>query len=224
MEYFKIDESKTPGVENTITDIENTFKDTILDLDEIVERPPLTVSIGLDDKSYNGVHYPLKFGSAGNISLIGGQEKSRKSFVKSLIESCTIGGKSNNYTDTIEIKGYIDDKYIISINSEESKYDALMSAKRVPFMTGGKYEKYICLMWREKSVDERLQLLHWLFTDSPYKDNIGLVMIDGIVDFVHDFNSQTEAKDITDKLMKYSSKCDCHISCILHLNPKGNLV
>tara|TARA_R110000796_G_scaffold58965_5_gene135837 strand:+ start:335 stop:1195 length:861 start_codon:yes stop_codon:yes gene_type:complete len=222
MERLKIEDFQNNGVENTIVDLENTFKNTILDLNEVVERPPLTVSIGIDDKSYNGINYPLKFGSAGNISLIGGQEKSRKSFVKSLIEACTIGGKSNNYTGTTEIKGYVNGKYIISINSEESKYDALMSAKRVPFMVGGEYDKYICLMWREKSVDERLQLLHWLFTDSPYKDNIGLVMIDGIVDFVHDFNSQTEAKEITDKLMKYSSQCHCHISCILHLNPNSD--
>ena len=65
--------------EEHIVDAANVFKDTIVNLDENIERPPLAISIRLDDHSYNGVYYPLKFGSLGNISMITGEEKSRKS-------------------------------------------------------------------------------------------------------------------------------------------------
>lgn len=205
--------------EEHIVDAAKVFKDTIVNLEESIERPPLAISIGLDDYSYNGVHYPLKFGSLGNISMITGEEKSRKSFVKSLIESCTIGGNSNSYTDTLEIKGYIDGKYIISIDSEQSKYDVWMNGNRIKKMVGKVPDNYKILMWREKTTSERLQLLDWLFTESPYKDNLGLVMLDGYVDFVNDFNNQTECIEFTAKLMKYSSKANCHISGVLHLNP-----
>lgn len=207
-----------------VIDAKSVFKDTIIDLDEIIERPPLAISIGYDEYSYNGVNYPLKFGSLGNISMITGEEKSRKSFVKSLIESCTIGGGANNYTNNLDIKGYLDGKYIISIDSEQSKYDVWMNGNRIKKMVGNVPDTYKVLMWREKTTSERLQLLEWLFMESHYKDNLGLVMLDGYVDFVNDFNNQTESKEFTAKLMKYSSLRNCHISGVLHLNPNSEKV
>jgi hypothetical protein len=220
-----IEELKLPdNTQETITNVSKVFADTIIDLNEIIERPPLAISIGYDDHAYGGVHYPLKFGSLGNISMITGEEKSRKSFVKSLLEACSIGGQSNNYTGGLDIKGYIDGKYIISIDSEQSKYDVWMNGNRIKKMVGQVPDTYKILMWREKTTAERLQLLEWLFMESHYKDNLGLVMLDGFVDFVNDFNSQTESKDFTAKLMKYSSLRNCHISGILHLNPGSEKV
>jgi hypothetical protein len=198
------------------------FDSCIVDFNQKVERPPLAVSIGYDDKSYGGVHYPLKFGSLGNISLITGQEKSRKTFVKSLIEACAIGGKANNYTDTIEIKGYLEDKYLISIDTEQSLYDTVMTAKRVPFMVGAIPDNYISIMWREKTTIERLQLLEWLYMESPYRNNLGMTMLDGVVDCVQDFNNQTECKEFTEKLMKYTSLTNSHLCGLLHLNPNSD--
>jgi len=213
------------NIENDVMlDAAEVFKQSIINIDETIERPPLAISIGYDEYAYNGVHYPLKFGSLGNISMITGEEKSRKSFVKSLLESCAIGGASNNYTDNLEIKGYIADKFIISIDSEQSKYDVWMNGNRIKKMVGKVPDTYKILMWREKTTAERLQLLDWLFMESPYKDNLGLVMLDGYVDFVNDFNSQTESKEFTAKLMKYSSLRNCHISGILHLNPNSEKV
>ena len=210
--------------DNNIIDAGAVFEETVIDLNEVIERPPLAISIGRDDYSYNGVHYPLKFGSLGNISMITGEEKSRKSFVKSLIESCTIGGLSNNYTNDLEIRGYLDGKYIISIDSEQSKYDVWQNGNRIKKMVGNVPDTYKILMWREKTTSERLQLLEWLFMESHYKDNLGLVMLDGYVDFVNDFNNQTESKEFTAKLMKYSSLRNCHISGILHLNPNSEKI
>lgn len=202
-----------------VIDCSAEFLKSKIDFNKKVERPPLAVSIGLDDRSYNGVNYPLKFASYGNISMISGEEKSRKTFFKSLLEANAIGGKSNNYTDTLEIQGYLNDKYIISIDSEQSEYDATMTAKRVPFMCGSIPENYIALQWREYNTTERLQLLEWLFMESEYKNNLGWCIIDGIVDFVKDFNDRIECKQITEKLMKYTSLTNCAVTCMLHLNP-----
>ena len=201
------------------TNLLKDFESTIIDLRTKVERPPVAVSCGLDDVAYKGTHYPIKLFSLGNISLITGEEKSRKSFVKSLIEASIIGGNANNYNDDL-IKGHIDkDKYIISIDAEQSEYDVWLNGKRIPEMCGGYPENYKILKWREKSKDERLSLLDWLFMSSPYKDKLGLVMIDGYVDFVKDFNSQEESGIFIDLLLKYSSVTNCHISGIIHLNP-----
>lgn len=210
------------NTEDVIENISDVFKNTIIDINQKVDRPPLVISIGYDDKAYGGVHYPLKFGSLGNISLITGQEKSRKTFVKSLIEACAFGGKSNYYTDTLEIKGYLDNKYVISIDTEQSLYDSVMTAKRVPHMVGALPDNYISLMWREKTTKERLQLLEWLYMESEYRKNMGLTFLDGVVDCVQDFNSLTECKEFTEKLMKYTSVTNSHLCGLLHLNPNSD--
>lgn len=209
------------GIKTNIIDV-SEFNKCIVDVNATIKRPPLALSIGIDDKSYGGVFYPLKFASLGNISMIAGEEKSRKTFVKSLLEANYFGGKSNNYTDTVEIKGHSPNKWLVSIDSEQSLYDVTMTAKRVPFMCGSNPKNYLPIKLREKTTDQRLEILHWLFTKSEYKDNLGMVFIDGVVDFVKDFNSLTECKEFTEKLMKYSSDCNCNITCMLHLNPNSD--
>ncbi|MEX1383696.1 hypothetical protein [Lutibacter sp.] len=221
---MKLDPNILKNNEEAVVIDKNYFDSYIVDIKQNVERPPLAVSIGIDDKSYGGVYYPLKFGSFGNISLITGQEKSRKTFVKSLIEACTIGGKANYYTDNLDIKGYLGDRYLISIDTEQSLYDTVMTAKRVPFMVGAHPDNYISIMWREKSTKERLELLEWLYMESPYRNNLGLVMLDGVVDCVNDFNNQTECKEFTEKLMKYTTVTNSHLCGLLHLNPNSDKI
>lgn len=202
--------------------LKSMFLNSRINLKKAVDRPPLAISIGIDDYDYNGVFYPLRFGTFGNISMIKGEEKSRKTWLKSLILANAIGGKSNNWTDTVEISGHdLRDKYIIDIDTEQDTYDVWLNAKRIPDMVGQAPKNYISLKWREYTPHERLQLLEWLFIESEYKDNLGIVSLDGFVDFVKDFNNLEESTIFTNKLMKWSSISKCHITGILHLNPNS---
>lgn len=203
-------------------DLSAAFDNSKINLLERYERPPLALSIGYDDKEYNGVHYPLRFGTFGNISMIKGEEKSRKSFLKSLLLACAIGGKANNYTDTIEIVGHdLTDKYIIDIDTEQDAYDVWLNAIRIPKMVGKIPPNYVSLKWREYSSYERMQLLEWLFMESEYKDNLGIVSLDGYVDFLKNFNDLEESSVFTQKLMKYTTISKCHLTGVLHLNPES---
>lgn len=216
-EPFVLDKAKK---ETSVKDLERVFNASVIDLKKAVSRPPLAISIGWDDRSYKGSYYPLRFATYGNISMIQGEEKSRKSFLKSLIEACAIGGNSNQFTNGIDIMGHdMIGKYVISIDAEQDEYDAWLNGARIPEMVGNHYENYKMLKWREKNKTERLELLDWLFMASPMKNNIGLVVLDGFVDFVNDFNDLKECDDFTAKLMKYTSLCRCHIMGVLHLNP-----
>ena len=188
------------------------------DLQRRVPIPPVCIGIGEDVSAYNGVHYPLRFGTYGNISLIRGQEKVRKSFFKSLLLAGAIGGKANNYCERIQGYG-LQDKLIIDIDSEQGEYDRWQNANRIPKMVGEIPPNYQNFGLREYSVKEKRQFLEFLFMESNFKNDIGLVMIDGYVDFVRDFNSQELSLEFTLELMKYSSIAHCHISGILHLNP-----
>lgn len=206
-----------------IADYSLIHQKSVINLQTKPERPPLAISIGMDDKEYAGQKYPLRFGTFGNISMIKGEEKSRKTWLKSLILACIQDGNSRTYSD--QIKGHhLEDKYIIDLDSEQDDFDAWMVANRVPKMIGTieqpKYkDNFITVKLREYNATERNGYLEWLFMESEYRNKLGVVSIDGFVDFVNDFNSLTESIAFTQSLMKYSSVTKSHIMGILHLNP-----
>lgn len=217
-------------IEETIEIIEklsfsDIHKKSIINLKENYDRPPLAISIGTDNVNYNGHFYPLRFGTYGNLSLIKGEEKSRKTFLKSMLLACAIGGNSNIYNP--EIQGFdLKDKYIIDIDTEQDKYDNWLTASRISKMVGTNEkpvypENYIPINLRENSSTEIKGYLEWLFMESEFKNKLGIVSIDGFVDCVEDFNNQTESKEFTRNLMKYASLTQCHITGILHLNPNS---
>jgi hypothetical protein len=148
----------------TVLDFKSIHEKALIDLDLVYERPPLVISIGRDDKAYNGTHYPLRFGTAGNISMIKGEEKARKSFLKSLILGCSFGGNSNLYTNSIDILGHdLKDKWIVDIDTEQDDYDSWLNAIRIPKLVGVKPDNYMAIKLRDKTPSERLQYVEWLF-------------------------------------------------------------
>ena len=204
-------------------DFKKIHESILIDLNVVYDRPRLVISIGRDDKFYNGTNYPLRFGTAGNISMIKGEEKARKSFLKSLLLGCSFGGRSNLYTNSIDILGHnLKDKYIFDVDTEQDEYDSWLNAIRIPKLVGIKPDNYIPVRLREKTPNERMQYLEYLFMESEYRNNLGLVSIDGYVDLINDFNSQIESSELTQKLMKWSSISKCHITGVLHLNPNSD--
>ena len=217
---FDIDFNAGDKEPDKIINYAEMHKNSIIDFTSKPERPPLCISIGLDEKEYKGVRYPKKFASLGNISVILGEEKSRKSFLRSLIVGCAIGGKANYFSD--EIKGHnLQDKYIFDLDTEQGEYDCWLNAIRIPEMVGTIPENYKYITLRDKSKHEIRGYVEWLFMESEYRNNIGLTCIDGYVDMVDDFNSNTESDDMVRKLMKYSTISNSHITGILHLNPNS---
>jgi len=207
------------------TDFSLIHKKSVVDLSVKPKHPPLAISFGFDSQEYKGIKYPLRFGTYGNISMIAGEEKSRKTWLKSLILGCIQGGNSYRYSELI--KGHdLEDKYIIDIDSEQDDYDAWMVANRVPQMVGGidtpKYsDRFISVKLREYSSTERRQYLQWLFLESQYRNKLGVVCLDGYVDFIKNFNDNIESTEFVQELMKYSSISKSHIMGILHLNPNS---
>lgn len=201
-------------------DFAEMHKKSIIDIDVKPPRSPLAISIGLNENPYKGVRYPLKFATLGNLSVILGEEKARKSFLKSLILACSIGGKANNFSE--QIKGHgLEDKYIIELDTEQDPYDCWLNAIRIPEMVGSMPENYLYVGLRDKSKKEIRGYLEWLFMESEYRNKLGVTCIDGYVDCIDDFNSNIESDEMTRKLMKYSSVTNSHITGILHLNPNS---
>lgn len=186
-----------------------------IDLDKTISHPPTAISIGT--YSYRGNEYPKPFGSYGDISCIVGPSKSKKTFFKSAVIAAYIGGNSINYFGNMVGHESVG-KYVIDIDTEQSRFHSQRTFKRVQEMTGIKHELYKGFSLREYTPPERIEFIEWLLNESEYSGNIGLVSIDGYADLVTDFNNIDQASELSNKLMKWSSEQNCHVTGVLHRN------
>ena len=196
-----------------------------VDIDEVLKPQPVAISIG--ETNYKGNMYPIAYGSYGDFSCIVGASKSKKTFLKSLLTACYIGGNANMYADMI--KGHdTSNKYVIDIDTEQSEFHSQRVFRRVAEMVGTNPNFYKPFALRKLSPNERLDFINWLFNESQYKDNIGLVLIDGVADLINDVNDLEASNNVAQKLLEWSATAKCHIITVLHRNfqskkPTGHL-
>lgn len=198
-----------------IIDYKQIFKDSLIDPAEEIKQQPIALSIG--ESNYKGISYPIPFGSYGDFSCIVGASKSRKTFFKSMIEAAFIGGKSNIYNPSI--KGHNNEKkFVLSFDTEQSHFHAQRVQRRVLELIGGNCEFYKTFGLRSYTPKERFDFIDWVVFESEFKNNIGLMSIDGFVDLVTDFNSLEQSTGLTEKLLNWTAKGKMHCTGILHKN------
>lgn len=170
-----------------------------IDLTSEVKEPEPLVCIG-DNPVF----------TKGNISVIGGPAKSRKTFLIIHLAS-----------------KFLDENMALSvllIDTEMAKFHTVKSVKRIHRLVGWdeaiNSDRLHVLCLRECSTEERVSLL----TEALDRFNPSLVFIDGIRDMVKDFNDPRESSDMVNLLMKLSSSRDCHICSVLHENKIGGLL
>jgi hypothetical protein len=196
-------------------DFKKIFQEALIDPSEEIKQQPIAISIR--DSEYKGNLYPIPFGSYGDFSCIVGASKSRKTFFKSMIEAGYIGGSSNILNPSI--KGHNSkDKFVISFDTEQSQYHTQRVQRRVLEMVGSNYEFYKTFSLRQYTPKERFDFIDWIVFESDFKDNIGLMSIDGYVDLVTDFNNLEQATGLTEKLLQWTAKGKMHCTGILHKN------
>ena len=198
---------------------EEMSKQCYVDVSKALPPPPIALSIG--EYEYKGKSYPIPFGSYGNFSCIVGASKSMKTFLKSTLIAGYIGGQSNFYFP--ELKGHnTANKFIIDVDTEQSLWHTQRVAKRACEMIGTNPENLIPFSTREHDPRIRFQFIEWILMESEYKNNIGLITIDGAADIMDNVNDLDEANKIVQGLMKWTTKSNCHLSTVLHLNPGNN--
>jgi len=196
-------------------DYSKILLESYIDPSEEIKTQPIAVSVR--DSIYKGNSYPIPFGSYGDFSCIVGASKSRKTFFKSMVEAGYIGGNANILNPSI--KGHqTKDKFVISIDTEQSRFHTQRVQRRVLEMVGSNYDLYKTFSLRQYNPQERFQFIDWIVNESEFKGNIGLMSIDGYVDLVTDFNSLEQSIGLTDKLLQWTAIGGMHITGILHKN------
>lgn len=222
---MKIEKIEIPIIEETeinFSDIQNKCQ---VDLSEVIERQPIALSKGF--YQYKNYTNPIPLVSYGNFMCIVGASKSMKSQLKKAFVSAYIGGEKNNYFN--ELSGHRgNDKFVLDFDTEQGKFHAQRVFRTTIEMVGKKYENYIPFALRSLSANERLQFIEWVLYESDYKNNIGMVSIDGVADLLDNVNDLEKSNEITGKLMKWTEEKNCAMITVLHKNfgtskPTGHL-
>ena len=198
-----------------IKDFTHIHREAFVDVNAKLLMPPLAISIGTHE--YRGDSIPNAFGTYGNFSCVVGASKSRKSFFKSLLIASYIGGNSVEYAPDFR-SHRTDESFILDFDTEQSQYHSQRVFKRVCEIAGSNSEYYKPYSLRKYDFRERLEFIEWCMLESDYKDNIGLVSIDGFADLVADVNSLVECNELVQKLLKWTDVSQCHLTGILHTN------
>ena len=185
-----------------------------------VEEPEKAITLHFGSDEYI-------FGTLGNFSLIQGKAKSRKSFFLSAL----MAGAISDHDVCGHIRGHLSGKVNIYIDTEQGDWHASKAKRRMQMMAmlepsanhpNFKHYRFRGLM----SNKERMKLTDYIMQTT---DNIGLVVIDGVVDLASKgVNDEEEATAIASKLLQWTSEKNCHIACVLHenkndRNAKGHL-
>jgi hypothetical protein len=208
------------ATDDDIDEMKALLESLEVDSTKEIEEPEKAITLHFGTDEYI-------FGTMGNFSLIQGKAKSRKSYFLSALMAAAI----SDHNVCGHIRGHVADKVNIYIDTEQGQWHASKAKNRIQTMAGldprvnhpnFKHYRFRGLLTNK----ERLKLTDYVMQSF---DNIGFVVIDGVVDLASKgVNDEEEATAIASKLLQWTSDKNCHISCVLHenkndKNAKGHL-
>lgn len=152
-------------------------------------------------------------GTLGNISMVYGKAKSRKSFFINMMVATLLTGA--------EFKGFKgclpeNKKHVLYFDTEQSTYHVQLAVSRICEQLGNPSPPNLTVYaLRKFKPAERVALINEAIEKTP---DVGFVVIDGIRDLVTSINDEDQATEITSHLMKWSEEQQIHIACVLHQN------
>ncbi|WP_407475408.1 hypothetical protein [Elizabethkingia anophelis] len=142
----------------------------------------------------------------GNISMIQGQAKSRKStFIRSISQAILNGENSKL------ISNYRRNKMAI-IDTEQSNYDSYRSVRMIKELTHTSIDYYNVA---EIDKEKRKYLVEEHLRSNP---DCGFIILDNIVHFLSNFNDPVESAELLQWLIKIKVSYNVHICVVLHEN------
>lgn len=158
-------------------------------------------------------------GTLGNFSASIGKAKSKKTFnVSAIVASALSGSTVLHYRSMFPENK----RKILYIDTEQGQHHCQQVLKRILRLAelpdDEKPDNLLMLSLRKFAPKIRMLIVEETIGTIP---NLGLVIVDGIRDFLYDINSSSESTDIISKFMQWTDDRQIHIHTILHQN-KGD--
>lgn len=144
-----------------------------------------------------------------NMSVIMGEQKSRKSYFVDLMAASALKGVVEN------MYGENESRLTVIFDTEQADYDFKRRIVRISKMFGKNEQpdNLVCINICTFSATEQVGLINWYLENNP---NVGLLIIDGILDLVDDFNDVTQSKEVYIKTRQWRDKYKLHICGVMH--------
>ena len=171
--------------------------------------------------SWNGIG----FAPLGGLQAITGQAGNGKTMTIAQMISAVLGGDYGNLR--YELANEIPDPRVLYIDTEMEEANTIAMKNRVLTMTkrtiGESYDDFIVLMLREATSNEdkiKAATMRWRITlKAIYQYRPTVCFIDGLLDVVNDFNSNTECQELIYKCMQAATYYNISLWCLVHQNP-----
>lgn len=164
--------------------------------------------------SWNG----RPFARCGDVQIISGQAGHGKSMLISQIITAVLNGEYGRLR--YELTDSVPNPKVLLIDTEQSENDVIAGKNRVAELCGWgmteKREDFFIVSLR----DTDTPLDRWKATlQAIYEVKPTLIVLDGLLDVVRDFNEQVECAAIIYKCMRTASHYNASMLCVLHQNP-----
>lgn len=155
-------------------------------------------------------------GTLGNFSASIGKAKSKKTFNVSAIAAAALKNGTVLHYRACFPEGK---RKILYVDTEQGKNHCQIVLDRILRLAGlpkdCDADNLTMLALRKYSPEVRLAITEEAIGMIP---DLGLVIIDGIRDFIHDINSPGESTDVISKFMQWTDDRQIHIHTVLHQN------
>ena len=189
-------------------EIYQLLKGAKLDPNAIIEKPPILFSIV--EKYQGGEEKVIPVFSEGDLSLLQGQQKSKKTFFNSGIITSML---NPNIHGKFRASLPIDRQRVAFFDTEQSKYYGQITNNRIVRTANNVNFDYYSM--RTFSPKQRQKAVEIYLEETP---QCSFIVIDGIVDMVTDFNDLHECQALVQWLMSLTESHKVHALNILHEN------
>lgn len=209
-----ITEVKKEEVKST-DQLDEILRKAYIDTEVPVAKPPIIMR--LKAKYGTGEIYTRVF-TLGNFSAIIGKSKAKKTFLATMFMACATRGGQMDYTFESDLPS--SRPGVVLFDTEQSNYDAYISAKRVCDMSGKYKDRFGSFDLREFTPLQRCEIIdRFIETKNMH---VSFLVIDGIADLAMAINDEIEASRVVSLLMKWTKVYNIHICVILHQNKNDN--
>ena len=174
-------------------------------------------------KAYTRPHFLLDFNGTPfarlqNVMIVSGQAGHGKTaLISQLIATLFVGEFGGLH---YALRDIIPDPKVLLIDTEQSEEDVISSKNRIAELCGWglqeEREDFRVIMLRDTdtATDRWRATLQAIYDNKP-----NVIVLDGLLDVVEDFNSQTECAELIYQCMRTASFYNAAMICVLHQNP-----
>lgn len=157
-------------------------------------------------------------GTAGNfVNLVGLPKAGKSTFLSAIIASAI--SRKIVFDFKLFLHPGSGRGRICLFDTEQSSYDFNKTIRRIKTLAGVRdiYKNFDCFTVREDYSNEILKMIYTYLKETPQCE---ILVIDGLLDLIDNFNDESASKTLIKYLRRWSKQFNCLIITVLHLGKK----